>query len=91
MGVQSDSENSPRFGAGFRADVKTDDEHLRLFAKVEEEGWAASVYDMNTHKWILDGEWASDAADAKQRAENYARYLIPGEYKITWVEIHQQD
>ncbi len=88
MGVQSDSENSPRFGAGFRADVKTDDEHLRLFAKVEEERWAASVYDMNTHEWRSKDEWASDAADAKRRAEDYARYLVPGEYEITWVVIH---
>ncbi len=91
MGVQSDSENSPRFGAGFRADVKTDDEHLRLFAQVREDGWTSSVYDMKKHEWRSEDEPASDAADAKQRAENYARYLIPGEYKITWVEIHQQD
>ena len=55
MGMQSAIEIPPRFGAGFLAEVKTDGEHLRLFAKVEEEGWAASVYDMNTHKWILDG------------------------------------
>lgn len=27
---------------------------------------------------------------AKRRAEDYARYLIPGEYKITWVEIRKQ-
>lgn len=86
--MQSAIENPPKFGAGFLADVKTDGEHLRLFAKVEEAGWAASVYDMNTHKWKLDGESASDAADAKQRAENYARYLIPGEYEITWIRIH---
>ncbi len=80
----------PRFGAGFLADVKTDDEYLRLFAKVKEERWTASVYDMETHKWKLDGEWAKDAADAKRRAEDYARYLIPGEYKITWYEIPKQ-
>lgn len=88
MGMQSAGEIPPRRGTGFLADVKTGDEHLRLFAKVEEEGWAASVYDMETHKWILDGESAKDAADAKQCAENYARYFIPGEYEITWVEIH---
>ncbi len=86
--MQSAIEISPSFGAGFRADVKTDYEHLRLFAQAEEEGWAASVWDINTHKLKLDGEWAKDAADAKRRAEDYARYLVPGEYEITWVVIH---
>ncbi len=90
MGMQSAIEIPPRFGAGFLADVKTDDEHLRLFAKVEEEGWAASVYNVTRRKWVSGGEWASDAADAKRRAEHRARYLIPGEYKITWVEIRKQ-
>ena len=88
MGMQSAIEIPPRFGAGFRADIKTDGEHLRLFAQVEEEGWTASVYSMNRRKWVLVGEWASDAADAKRRAEHCARYFIPGEYEITWVEIH---
>jgi len=91
VGVQSASEISPRRGAGFRADVKTDGEHLRLFAQVEEQGWIASVYNMNRRKWIAGDDWASDAADAKRRAEHRARYFIPGEYEITWVEIHQQD
>ena len=90
MGMQSAIEIPPRFGDGFLADVKTDDEHLRLWAKVEEEGWTASVYDMETHKWKLDGESASDAADAKQCAENYARYLVPGDYQIYWYEIPKQ-
>ena len=91
MGMQSAIEIPPRFGAGFLADVKTDDEHLRLFAKVEEEGWTASVYDMETHKWKLDGEWASDAADAKRRAEHFACYFITGEYEICWYEIPKQE
>ena len=89
--MQSASEIPPRRVTGFRADVKTDDEHLRLFARAEEEGWTASVYSMNRRKWVSGGEWASDAADAKRRAEHRARYFIPGEYEITWVEIHQQD
>ena len=71
MGMQTAIGIPPRFGDGFLADVKTDDEHLRLWAKVEEEGWASSVYDMNIHKWILDGESADDAADAKRRADTY--------------------
>lgn len=91
MGMQSDSEISPKRGAGFRADVKTDGEHLRLFAKVEEGEWTASVYDMNEHKWRSKDEWASDAVAARQCAEDYARYLIPGEYKITWNEIPKQE
>ena len=89
--MQSDSENFPQYGTGFRVDIKTDGEHLRLFAQVEEEGWTASVYSMNRRKWVSGGEWASDAADAKRRAEHRARYFIPGEHEITWVEIHQQD
>ena len=89
--MQPDSEISPRRGTGFRADVKIGGGHFRLFAQAEEEGWTASAYDMNRRKWISGGEWASDAADAKRRAEYRTRYFIPGEYEITWVEIHQQD
>ena len=63
--MHSDSEISPRFGVGFRADIKTDDEFLRLFAQVGNGGWAASVYDMNKHEWRSEDEWARDAADAK--------------------------
>ena len=85
--MQSNSEISPRFGAGFRADVKTDDEQLRLFAQEEETGWTASVYSMKRRTWVSGGQWATDAADAKRRAEHRARYFIPGEYQITWVEI----
>ncbi len=90
MGMQSAIEIPPSFGAGFRADVKTDDEHLRLFAQVEEEGWTASVYSMNRRKWVSGGEWAEDAAAAKQCAEDYARYLVPGDYQIVWCEIPKQ-
>ncbi len=90
MGMQSAIEPPLSFGTGFLADVKTDGEHLRLFAKVEGATWTASVYDMETHKWKLDGEWAKDAADAKQCAENYARYLVPGDYQIAWYEIPKQ-
>ncbi len=88
MGMQSAIEIPPSFDAGFRADVKTDDVHLRLFVRVEEEGWIASVYNVNRRTWVSGGEWASDAAEAKRRAEHRARYFIPGEYEITWVEIH---
>ncbi len=90
MGMQSAIEIPPSFGAGFRADVKTDGEHLRLFAQAEKEGWTATVWDMNTHKRKLDGEWAKDAAAAKRRAEDYARYLIPGDYQIAWYETPKQ-
>ncbi len=85
--MQSAIEISPSFGAGFRAEVKIDDKHLRLFVKAEEEGWNFSVYNVNRRTWISVGGWASDAADAKRRAEYHARYFIPGEYKITWEDI----
>ena len=89
--MQPASEIPRRRVTGFRADVKTDDEQLRLFAQEEETGWTTSVYSMKRRTWVLGGQWASDAADAKRRAEHRARYFIPGEYEITWVEIQQQD
>ncbi len=88
--MQSASEFPPRRVTGFRADVKTDYEHLRLFARAEEEGWTASVYNVNRRKWVWVDEWASDAAEAKRCAEHRTRYFIPGEYEITWVEIRKQ-
>ena len=87
MGMQSDNGFPLRRGAGFLADVKTDGEQLRLFAQLDEEGWAATVYNMNTHKRILDGERADDAADAKKCAEACARNFIPGEYEIAWFKL----
>ncbi len=86
--MQSASEIPLRRVTGFRADVKTDYEHLRLFAQAEEEGWTASVYNVNRRKWVWFDERASNAAEAKRRAEHRTRYFIPGEYEITWVEIH---
>ncbi len=85
--MQSASEITPRRVTGFRADVKTDDKHLRLFVRVEEGGWTASVYNVNRRMWVLGGEWDSDEAEAKRRAEQRARYYIPGEFEVTWVEI----
>ena len=89
--MQSAVEPPPRFGTGFRADIKTDGEHLRLFAQVEEKGWTASVYNVTRRMWVSGGEWASDAADAKRRAEHFACYFITGDYQIAWYEIPKQE
>ncbi len=74
----------PKLDRGFWADLNTSTEELRLFAHINEIGWATSVYNKRTKEWIAESGLAKDAADAKCKAEHIARQLLPGTYQIEW-------
>jgi hypothetical protein len=74
----------PKLDRGFWADLNTGIEQLRLFAHINEIGWAASVYNKRTKAWIAESSLAKDAEDAKSKAEHIAQQLLVGEYEIEW-------
>jgi hypothetical protein len=77
---------SPRLGEGFMADVRSNGWHLRLVAVREIEGWTYSILDLGGKKYGLpQNQWASDAEDAKRRAEEYARDALGVIDVIDWI------
>ena len=74
----------PKLDRGFWADITSSTEQLRLFAHMHEIRWAASVYNKRTKVWITESIVAKDPEDAKHKAEETARRLMPGEYEIEW-------
>lgn len=77
----------PKLDRGFWADLTTSTEQLRLFAHIHEIAWAASVYNKRTKGWITESSLAKDSEDAKRKAEQIARGLMPGPYQIEWRSI----
>jgi hypothetical protein len=77
----------PTFSSGFFADVRIVGYHLRLFAHVNESGWASSVYSMHLNSWISRARVADNPLRAKSDAEDLARDQLPGTHKIEWREI----
>jgi hypothetical protein len=77
----------PTFPSGFFADVRIIGYHLRLFAHVNESGWASSVYCMRLNSWISKARVAKNAQQAKSDAEDLAREQLPGTHKFEWREI----
>jgi hypothetical protein len=57
---------------GFCAEIKFGGEHLRLFAENNALGVQASVYNLNTKKWIAPSESIDDLESAKDRAVELA-------------------
>lgn len=74
----------PKLDRGFWADLTSSTEQLRLFAHIHEISWAASVYNKRTKGWITESSVAKDPEEAKRKAEQIARHLMPGEYEIEW-------
>jgi hypothetical protein len=74
----------PTFGTGFYADVRICGYHLRLFAHINETGWATSVYSMHSREWITEAGSADDEEEAKSKAEEIACRLLPGKHTIKW-------
>ena len=74
----------PTFSSGFFADVRIVGYHLRLFAHVNENGWASSVYSMHLNSWIAKARVAENAQQAKSDAEDLARDQLPGKHQIEW-------
>lgn len=78
----------PVAGDGYWAEVKSGDEHLRLFAEVYSLGYLAVVFDVNRKERIAR-EDADDLDEAKKKAEGraagYLHYRGAGALpKIEW-------
>jgi hypothetical protein len=58
---------------GVWAEIKVGDEHLRLFSEHNAQGVQASVYNVNTKRWIAPSELVEDIEQGKERAVEYAR------------------
>jgi hypothetical protein len=77
----------PKLDRGFWADLTSSTEQLRLFVHIHEIRWAASVYNKRTKEWIAESNVAKDPDEAKRKAEQIARHLMPGAYDIEWRSI----
>jgi phage gp46-like protein len=77
----------PKLDRGFWADLTSSTEQLRLFVHIHEIRWAASVYNKRTKEWITESSVAKDPDEAKRKAEQIARHLMPGAYDIEWRSI----
>lgn len=58
---------------GVWAEIKIGDEHLRLFSERNALGVQASVYDVNTKRWIAPSETVEDIEQGKEIAKEYAK------------------
>jgi hypothetical protein len=57
---------------GVWAEVKVGAEHLRLFSEQNAQGVQASVYNVNSKKWIAPSETVDDIEAGKDRATAHA-------------------
>jgi hypothetical protein len=83
----------PTFPSGFYADLRMIGYHFRLFAHVNESGWASSVYCMHLSSWISKARTAENVQQAKSDAEDIARDQLPGTHKIEWraIEVRAEE
>jgi hypothetical protein len=61
---------------GVWAEIKVNGEHLRLFSEQNAQGVQASVYDVNTKKWIAPSEPVEDIEQGKEKAAEYAKTYL---------------
>ena len=61
---------------GVWADLKTGNEHLRLFAEHNALGVQASVYNVISKTWIAPSEAVDDIEDGKERAAAHAEEYL---------------
>ena len=61
---------------GVWAEVKVGNEHLRLFSEDNAQGVQASVYNVNTKRWVAPSEPVEDIEQGKERAAEYARTYL---------------
>jgi hypothetical protein len=58
---------------GVWAEIKVDGKHLRLFSEHNALGVQASVYDVNSKRWIAPSESVEDIEQGKDKAIEYAK------------------
>ena len=61
---------------GVCAEVKVGSEHLRLFSEQNAQGVQASVYNVNTKKWIAPSEPVDSIEEGKRKAASYAEAYL---------------
>ena len=61
---------------GVCAEVKVGSEHLRLFSEQNAQGVQASVYNVNTKKWIAPSEFVENIEQGKLKAATYAEVYL---------------
>jgi hypothetical protein len=61
---------------GVCAEVKVGSEHLRLFSEQNAQGVQASVYNVNTKKWIAPSETVESIEQGKLKAATYAQTYL---------------
>jgi len=63
---------------GVWAEIKVGGEHLRLFSERNAQGVKASVYDVNSKKWIAPPKQLRTLRRAKKKQPNAQRTISPG-------------
>jgi hypothetical protein len=61
---------------GVWAEVKVGNEHLRLFSEDNAQGVQASVYNVNTKRWVAPSEPVDDIEQGKETAAKHARAYL---------------
>jgi hypothetical protein len=61
---------------GVWTEIQVGNEHLRLFSEHNAQGVQASVYNVNTKRWIAPSEAVEDIEQGKERAAEYARAYL---------------
>jgi hypothetical protein len=61
---------------GVWAEVLVGKEHLRLFSEKNAQGTQASVYNVNTKRWIAPSEAVEDIEQGKDKTTEYARIYL---------------
>ena len=77
----------PKLDKGFWADLASTTENLRLFAHLDQVRWVTSVYNRRTKEWLAESNSAKNSDDAKRKAEQIGRRLVPGAADIEWHSI----
>ncbi len=77
----------PKLERGFWADLASTTEHVRLFAHLDQVRWVTSVYNRRTKEWLAESSAAKNSDDAKRKAEQIGRRLVPGTDEIEWHSI----
>ncbi len=77
----------PKLERGFWADLASTTGHVRLFAHLDQVRWVTSVYNRRTKEWLAESSAAKNSDDAKRKAEQIGRRLVPGTSQIEWHSI----
>jgi hypothetical protein len=69
---------------GFYSDINPKKRHFRLSVDSTTDGWQASVFDMDSKTWIMEGLWAVTADEAKTSVADFTRSFVHYIGPIDW-------